>query len=50
MENINKQRKQLEEKLIAKAMKDETFRKNLLENPKLPSKMKQESSCLRPST
>jgi hypothetical protein len=34
MENINKQRKQLEEKLIAKAMKDETFRKNLLENPK----------------
>jgi hypothetical protein len=34
MENIDKQRKQLEEKLIAKAMKDETFRKNLLENPK----------------
>ena len=34
MENINQQRKQLEEKLIAKAMKDENFRKNLLENPK----------------
>jgi hypothetical protein len=34
MENIDKQRKQLEEKLIAKAMKDEAFRKNLLENPK----------------
>jgi len=34
MENIDKQRKQLEEKLIAKAMKDETFRKILLENPK----------------
>jgi len=34
MENLNQQRKQLEEKLIAKAMKDENFRKNLLENPK----------------
>ena len=34
MENLEKQRKQLEEKLIAKAMKDESFRKNLLENPK----------------
>jgi hypothetical protein len=34
MENLNQQRKQIEEKLIAKAMKDETFRKNLLENPK----------------
>jgi hypothetical protein len=34
MENIDKQRKQLEEKLIAKTMKDETFRKSLLENPK----------------
>ncbi len=34
MENIDKQRKQLEEKLIAKAMKDDTFRRNLLENPK----------------
>lgn len=34
MENRNKQRKQLEEKLIAKAMKDEKFRKLLLENPK----------------
>ena len=33
MENVYKQRKQLEEKLIAKAMKDENFRKNLLENP-----------------
>jgi len=27
MENKNEQRKQLEEKLIAKATKDETFRK-----------------------
>ncbi|MEI6435427.1 MAG: NHLP leader peptide family RiPP precursor [Bacteroidota bacterium] len=27
-------RKQLEQKLIEKAMKDETFRKQLLENPK----------------
>jgi len=34
LENIDKQRKQLEEKLIAKAMKDEAFRKHLLENPK----------------
>ena len=34
MDNIDKQRKQLEEKLIVKAMKDESFRKNLLENPK----------------
>jgi hypothetical protein len=34
MENIDKQRKHLEQKLIAKAMKDETFRKSLLENPK----------------
>jgi hypothetical protein len=34
MENIDKQRKQLEEKLIARAMKDEAFRKTLLENPK----------------
>ena len=34
MKNIDKQRKKLEEKLIAKAMKDEAFRKNLLENPK----------------
>ena len=34
MENIEKQRKLLEEQLIAKAIKDEAFRKNLLENPK----------------
>ncbi len=34
MENKDHQRKQLEEKIIARAMKDETFRKNLLENPK----------------
>ena len=34
MENIEKQRKLLEEQLVAKAMKDEAFRKNLLENPK----------------
>ena len=34
MENKNEQRKQLEEKLIAKATKDETFRKNLLTSPR----------------
>lgn len=34
MENINNQRKQLEEQLIAKATKDENFRKLLLENPR----------------
>jgi len=34
MENKNEQRKQLEEKLIAKATKDETFRANLLSSPK----------------
>ncbi len=34
MENKQDYRKQLEEKLIAKAMKDEAFRKTLLENPK----------------
>ena len=34
MENIDKQRKLFEDQLIAKAMKDEAFRKNLLENPK----------------
>ncbi len=34
MENADQKRKQLEENLIAKAMKDEVFRKNLLENPK----------------
>lgn len=31
---MNNQRKKLEEQLIAKAMKDENFRKLLLENPK----------------
>lgn len=30
----NQNRKQLEERLIEKAMKDETFRKQLLENPR----------------
>ena len=34
MENKDQGRKQLEEKLIEKAMKDENFRKFLLENPK----------------
>jgi len=34
MENKNDQRKQIEEKLIAKATKDETFRANLLSSPK----------------
>ncbi len=34
METKDNPRKQLEEKLIARAMKDETFRKMLLENPK----------------
>ena len=31
---MNNQRKQLQEQLIAKAMKDENFRKLLLENPR----------------
>ena len=31
--NIMNQRQQLEQKLIEKAMKDETFRKQLIENP-----------------
>ncbi len=34
MKNKDQQRKQLEEIIIYKAMKDEAFRKNLLENPK----------------
>jgi hypothetical protein len=34
METKDNPRKQLEEKLIARAMKDEAFRKTLLENPK----------------
>jgi len=34
MENKNEQRKQLEEKLIAKATKDETFRKIFLTSPR----------------
>lgn len=34
MKNQTQQRKQLEQRLIEKAMKDETFRKQLLENPK----------------
>jgi Lhr-like helicase len=34
MENKNVQRKQLEERLIAKATKDETFRNNLLTSPR----------------
>ena len=34
MENKNEQRKQLEERLIVKATKDETFRKNLLASPR----------------
>ena len=34
MEKQNQLRKQIEERLIEKAMKDEVFRKQLLENPK----------------
>jgi hypothetical protein len=34
MKNQNQQRTLLEQKLIEKAMKDETFRKQLLENPR----------------
>ncbi len=34
MENKQDYRRQLEEKLIARAMKDDAFRKTLLENPK----------------
>ena len=34
VENKNDQRKQIEEKLIAKATKDESFRKNLLTSPR----------------
>lgn len=34
METINQKRKQIENQLIEKAMKDETFRKQLLEKPK----------------
>jgi hypothetical protein len=33
MENQQQQRQQLEQQLIEKAMKDETFRKQLIENP-----------------
>jgi hypothetical protein len=33
MENLNNQRKQLEQHLIEKAMKDESFRNKLLESP-----------------
>ena len=34
MEKQNQLRKQIEERLIEKAMKDEVFRKQLLENPR----------------
>ena len=34
MENKNEQRKQLEERLIVKATKDETFRKNFWASPR----------------
>lgn len=34
METMNQKRKQIEEQLIEKAMKDETYRKQLIENPK----------------